>query len=234
MPLLHPAHVLRPGNVVMGAGLSGTLSFRTASKAPDSSPDSQNATNALDQLSTAPALAPWVSGRIGIRGDNEAGLSYSGRSVRLDGRHAFDLKSAALSLGLGATVITAAKQPDRGSDTSNITGGGLDLPILIGYQSKSDVYALWAGPRVGFEYFRGYLQPPVDAGGAGSGTTPWEVSATHGLFGFVAGIRVGFRHIHAALELDGAYHLAEGDLGGHSVAVQQFTLSPAGALIVSF
>ncbi len=234
MPLLHTAQVLRPGNVVMGGGLSGTLSFRTASAAPDATPESQNAANALDQLSTAPALAPWISARIGIRGDNEAGLAYSGRSIRLDGRHAFDLKTVAISLGLGATVITAAKQPDGGADTDNVSGGGVDVPILIGYQSQSDVYALWAGPRIGYEYFRGFIQPPVDAGNAGSNTTPWDVSASHGLFGFVAGLRVGFRHIHAALELNGAYHIAKGDLGGRTVSVQQFTLSPAGALIVSF
>lgn len=230
MPLMHPAHVMLPGRVEMGAGLSGTLSFRAGNTADSS--DAAAAANVLDQLSSAPALAPWVSARIGIAGDNEAGLSYSGRSIRLDGRHAFDLKPTAISLGLGATVITGAKQPQGNADTTNITGGGLDVPILIGYQSQSNVYALWAGPRVGFEYFRGNLQSPVDT--TNPDATPWDVSATQGLFGFAAGVRVGFRNVHAAIELDGAYHLADGQLGGHSVVVRQFTLSPAGAFIVSF
>ena len=53
-----------------------------------------------------PGISPWVSARVGLPHANEAGLTYTGRSLRLDGRHAFSLGGAwALSLGLGASAV---------------------------------------------------------------------------------------------------------------------------------
>lgn len=204
-PLLHPAHVLHPGDVTAGAGLSGELVVNTGSAA-----DSR-----LTQLVAAPGIAPWVGGRFGIAGDNEAGLTYTGRAVRLDVRHAFPLGAAALSVGVGGSVINADRQGDGG--LVGVFGGGVDIPVLFGVHSKSDLYAFWVGPRAGFEAL-------------GDG----DASVRHFLGGFVVGVRGGFRHVHVALELDGAYHRADGTVSGSSLGVGLFSLAPSGALLFSF
>jgi len=210
-PLLHPAHVLNPGNVSAGAGLSGELSLGAASIPADGS--------TLAQLAAAPGVAPWINARVGLVGDNEAGLTYTGRSLRLDARHAFALGTAALSVGLGGSVLAPVRP---GNDVGgSVFGGGVDVPVLFGVHSKSDLYALWIGPRGGFEALNGEVL----------GT---HVSARHLFGGFVFGVRGGFRHVHVALELDGAYHRADGTLFGASAGASLFALTPSGALLLSF
>lgn len=206
-----------------GAGLSGQIALLPlpASKTTDAATTS----NKLQQLAVAPGVAPWVGGRIGIQGDNEGGLAYSGRSLRLDGRHAFSLGGPTLSVGLGASAI-AAQRPGEGRDGSSVYGGGLDLPILFGVKSSSDLYSLWLGPRAGFEFLSGRV--------ATDPTTLADVSARHFFAGFSAGLKVGFRHVHVAIELDGAYHRADGAFAGVKLGLGQFTLTPGGALLLSF
>lgn len=118
-PLLHPAHTLNPGDVAMGAGLSG----RVALLPPDAPPglDAEEAAAGLEALTVAPAIAPWVSARIGLEGANEGGLTYSGRAVRLDGRHAFGLGTPTLSVGLGASVVSA-RRPGNSPDDRSVFG----------------------------------------------------------------------------------------------------------------
>ena len=68
-----------------------------------------------------------------------------------------------------------------------------------------------------------------------SSTRPTRnVDATRWYGGFVLGFRVGFRHVHAALELDGAFHHVRGELAGMKATLEQFTLTPGGALTFSF
>lgn len=206
-PLLHPAHVLHAGEVSAGAGLSGELVVSSGS----------DPSGRLTQLAAASGIAPWVAGRFGLAGDNEAGLTYTGRSVRLDVRHAFPLGTAALSVGLGGSLIIADRGDAGATHGVGVFGGGLDVPVLFGVHSKSDLYAFWVGPRGGFE--------ALDAGNS---------SVRHWLGGFVLGVRGGFRHVHVALELNGAYHRADGTFSGSPIGVGLFSLTPSGALLFSF
>lgn len=227
-PLLHPVHVLPPGEVRAGAGLSGQIAV---TKLPIArSPAAAAPAGKLQQLAVAPGVAPWVGGRIGIQGDNEGGLTYSGRSIRIDGRHAFALGSSpggpALSLGLGASALSA-QRPGEGLNGSSVYGGGFDIPILFGVRSSSDLYNLWLGPRVGMEFMSGRVL-------LNESMSLTDVSARHFYAGFVAGLKVGFRHVHAAIELDGAYHRADGAFAGAKLGLNQFTLTPGGALLISF
>jgi hypothetical protein len=221
-PLLHPAHVLSPGKTMAGAGLSGQLPIRQIPATP--------ATRApLHRLTVAPGVAPWAGARVGLPASFEAGLTYTGRSVRADARHAFEFgTSTALSLGLGASVLMA-RRPGEGDDPSAVYGVGLDLPLLLGFRSRSDLYAFWFGPRAGIEFLSGRIllsnDPSVPAA---------EVSGRHVHAGFVVGARVGFRHVYVALELDGAYHRADGTFSGGSVGLDQFTLTPSGAIQFAF
>src|SRR5258708_26793699 len=77
-PLLHGAHALGPGATAQGAGFSGTFAtgdVKAAARATRSA-DRDAAADAI-----APGVAPWVGARVGIGGENEAGLTYTGRSL---------------------------------------------------------------------------------------------------------------------------------------------------------
>ena len=226
---MHPAHVLSPGETSVGAGLSGQLALKpVAAEAKTGGPN----VGSFQNLGVAPGLAPWVSGRMGLASSNEAGLTYDGRSIRLDARHAFSFGKLTLSTGLGASAIMA-QAPGEGADHSGVFGGGADLPVLLGVKSTSDIYSLWFGPRAGFEILGGRLQLGDSA--------IYDVSARHFYGGLVAGLRVGFRHVHAVIELDANYHRVDGSFktsgstgAGSSTDVQQVSLTPAGALEISF
>jgi hypothetical protein len=236
-PLLHPAHVLRPGVVSAGAGVSGEIAVRplpqpiaaSSPVAPNGSA-SGNEAGLANELGVAPGVAPWVGARFGIVGDNEAGLTYAGRALRLDGRHAFELGGTTLSLGLGASAI-AARRPDAAG--SGVFGGGVDVPLLVGWRSRSDVYAGWLGPRGGVELLRGRILDS-ELGPVAGPATSLDASITHGFVGGVVGARVGFRHLHVAVELDGAWHHVSGSLGPRSASLDQVTITPAGALVATF
>ena len=96
---------------------------------------------------------------------------------------------------------------------------------LLGLKSRGDLYSLWFGPRVGVEILSGRLQ---------MGESLVDASARHFWGGLVAGMRVGFRHVHVAIELDVAYHRADGTFKGASASAEQLTLTPGGALVLSF
>lgn len=222
-PLLHPAHVLSPGKVTVGAGLSGRPVLAALPSAPGT--DEALAENVLQDRTIAPAVAPWVSGRIGITGSNEAGLTYSGRALRLDGRHAFTLtKSVSLSMGLGGELILAGRPSGAGESGF---GGGLDVPLLIGWKSTGELYSGWIGPRAGITWVRGAF-PSADP------TKPLAIVGDHVRVGMVAGFRLGFRHVHVGLEVGGDWNTVSGRMGTTDVSFNQFSLTPAGALIVGF
>jgi hypothetical protein len=236
--MLHPAHVLQPGEIMVGGGVSGEIALERLATTGTMT-DQQNR-GALQNLSVSPGVAPWGAGRVGIAGSWEAGLTYSGREIRIDGRHAFNFGKAALSIGLGASAIVA--QQPQGGNPSGVWGGGGDLPILIGWHSTSDIVSFWFGPRAGFEVWTGQLQLSDYMGG----TPLFSVTGHHLFAGLTAGTRVGFRHVHLALEVNVAYHAAEASFAstmavnggsptpGTNANVQQLSVTPAGALQVSF
>lgn len=218
--------MLTPGKVSLGAGASGQLALRSVGT-------ENSDTVRLEQATVAPGVAPWVGGRAGIDGSNEAGLTYTGRAVRVDGRHAFEFGDMALSAGAGASAIFP-QRPGRGDDETRLYGGGIDVPLLFGVRTRSDFYALWIGPRAGFSIMGGSVRA-VDVVAPGEEEADArEFDARHFHVGLVAGVRAGFRHLHVAVELDGAYHYAEGTLGDQSASIDQVTLTPAGALVLSF
>jgi len=225
VPLLHPAHVLSPGKVTLGAGLSGQPVLRALPSAPET--DEGQAEVLLQERTIAPAVAPWVGARIGFAGSNEAGLTYAGNAVRLDARHAFTLsKSVALSAGLGGQVILAGRKRE-GEEPSALSGGGLDIPLLVGWTSTGGLYSGWIGPRAGISWVQGSM-------GVAGADAPLPLSGRDVRVGLVAGLRVGFRHVHVALEIGGDWHSVAGSLGDADVSFGQISLTPAGALIVGF
>lgn len=242
-PLLHPAHVLPPGEVMVGGGVSGQLALRPIKATPAPSPGAASSSQdqlTLQDVALAPGVAPWGAGRVGLPGSNEGGLTYAGRTFRIDARHAFALgPRTALSVGLGASVMADS---GLGHQSSGVYGGGADIPVLIGFRSTGDLYAFWFGPRGGFDVISAHDVTME------STSTPvlYDITGKHFYAGLTAGARVGFRHVHLAVELNAAYHAADGTLrtsptlampaqgAPASTNVQQLSLTPAGALEVTF
>jgi len=224
-PLLHGAHALDVGATAQGAGFSATFATGEArravglerdSAANGATPGAQAAARSQAVLnSMSPSLAPWVSARIGISGDNEGGLTYTGRGIRIDVRHAFEDDDVALSIGGGASGVHT-------DEPSGPTGVGFDIPVIAGWRSTGGVVTLWAGARGGFEKL-------VAGSAAGTGL---DLRRWYG--GSVVGMALGFRHVHGALELDAYYQSLSGSWAGQDVKVAGVTLTPGAGLILTF
>lgn len=240
-PLMHPAHPLAEDEVTVGAGFSGSFNVTP----PDLQPTDRGEVIAED-AATSPGFAPWVGGRLGLAGDNEVGLTYSGRAARFDGRHAFlfgDEDEYAVSLGLGVSGIL----PDNRTDAydTRISGFGGDVPLLFGFNSTGDVYSLYLGVRGGAEYLTGVI---TTARGPDPIFADTQLNLAQRLLGWhthaggLLGLRIGFRYLYAAFEVEGDMHWAElevaedlnvGAVGGRA-SFRTFAVRPAAAIIGRF
>jgi hypothetical protein len=259
-PLLYPAHTLPEGEVTFAAGTSGRFALgglRRAEKDMEeagatpsgaTTPEQrQSFTNgALVRAAIAPGVAPFVSARVGLGHQNEAGLTYTGRSARLDARHAFEWPSLALSVGGGAIGTFAdsgreAQPPPEGSGAGlrtlslrSVSGYGLELPVLFGYRSSADVVKLWAGLRAGFERY-GYNASVIETPASPASSTG---KATHVWAGGLVGFAIGLSPVEVRVELDAAYESAHGNLvtsGGDLTGdAAGWSLTPAMAISAKF
>jgi hypothetical protein len=240
MPLLHGAQALDPGKVNAGAGLSGTFANAGLGAAVHEARvptldtiDGRAVAARGDAVmaAVAPSVAPWVAARVGIPSNNEAGLTYTGRAVRLDARHSFEDGSLALSIGLGASVMLAGHEQDGATSSTSFQLGlgsvGADIPVLFGWQSDTGIVTVWVGPRGGFEHLTG--DATIDAVGPSG-----SLDLRHWYAGGVVGLALGFRHLHGAFELDTYYQSVDGSLSGIDVHVNGLTLAPSAALVATF
>lgn len=242
---MHPAHALKPGDTRFAAGTSAVFVTGQAREAIDDAqlavprvagvPDPSYGRGALALAAISPGLAPYVAARVGVLPHTEAGLSYSGRTARIDGRYALENSRWAASAGLGASALLhersdVASEQLSGLDLSELNAWGLDVPILVGWRSRADVAWVWAGARGGYEKLGGKATVLAADNLAMTG----EVDASRLYALGVAGLGLGFRHLHAGLELQAGYQCARGSFWGTSHSVEAFSLSPAAALIGSF
>lgn len=204
----------------------------------------------------APGLAPWIGARAGLGGHNEAGATYTGRTVRIDGRHAFGNDSVALSVGAGASGVLMhppSSGPNAASSDSTAPGGrfagkvsdvtatgyGLDVPVIVGYRSTPSIVQVWAGARAGFEQIRADLT--LDSSTAGS--EPARASGTRLYGGGLVGAAIGVSPVWVALELDVYYQSLSGHVDFPSstgqpserdTSLRGVSLVPTGAVIGNF
>jgi len=185
---------------------------------------------ALALATLSPGIAPWIGARVGLGSQNEAGLIYSGRSLRIDARHAFVDGAWALSFGLGGTAVLA--QP-RASDNDlpavriqGTSGWGFDVPVLVGWQSPAGLVRWWTGPRGGYEHLGGRVGLQDVESIAWSGSHRWA--------GAQAGLAMGLRHVFLALELDAFYHWVHVSISDQNFTIHGFTLAPGSALVAKF
>jgi hypothetical protein len=249
-PLLHPAHVLPTGDVRVMAGLSGQAAVGplsddlkaaydqaaqdpTVPGQPGSNP--QYAKGALVAAAVAPGIAPVIGARVGVGAGFEGGAAYTGRGARLDLRKAFGNRSLALSIGAGFDAAFLGRQanaPLPGVDLNALRAFGFDVPVIVGWRSAAGLYQVWAGVRGGYDHVS--IGPvstePVGAGQPLSNT----MSADHGYVGGLAGIAIGLRHIHVALELDATYQLISGTFNGNQAKTSGLVLTPGSAVLFDF
>lgn len=225
---MHSAHPTEKGDVTFGAGFSGTMLVGglVASGTPA---DVEIAKTA----GLAPGIAPWVGARVGFGHGFDAGLAYFGRSVRLDARKSFELPASwAVSVSLAGSALLPRVR-SKGQELDPRVGGfGGDLPLLVGWKSRAEIYSIWLGARGGGEVLNGEHPLPADPGAdvlAVEALRGW-----HAWGGGVLGMRIGFRYLYAVLEVDAAMHWAHATLADRPVDVRQFGLAPAGALVARF
>ncbi len=256
-PLLHPAHTLPRGDVTFAAGTSGHFALgdlRRAERRLDASHEATSAAErrdvvqgALVRFAASPGVAPFLSGRVGLGGQNEAGLSYFGRGLRLDARHAFEWPSVALSVGAAVSGVLSrpgdeperrnAVAPGAGLRTIELTslrGYGAELPVLFGYRSSADVVKLWAGLRAGIErdLFDASVVHSPDVALAAEG------AALRAYGGALVGFSVGLSPIEVRVELDSTYQAIHGNVttpaGELEGDVSGLSLTPAMAISAKF
>jgi hypothetical protein len=253
-PLLHPARTLPGGDIRAAGGISahvvpGSLGedLRRAREivardgagtsspgAPGTNPD--YAKGALVSAAVAPGLAPFVGARVGVGNRFEGGLAYTGRGIRADMRRSFEDGPWSLSVGVGGSATLYGRQ--QGTDLPNVNlaslhGFGLDVPVLVGWESVSGLYTLWAGPRGGFEHVT-VETLTSEPKSVTIGAPPISLEATRWNAGAVVGIATGFRHVHVAIEAGIAYQIVSGTYNGNEVTVRGLTITPASALWWTF
>lgn len=242
-PLLHSAHALAPGKTAFALGVSDRLvlgdeknALDAAQQRPNGAPaapgDARYGQGIAVAVTEGPAVAPYVSARVGIPGSNEAGLSYSGQALRADARHAFEWEHSALSAGLGITGrgLGQSSLDLPGADLDHAHGFGLDLPLLYGYRTDADLISVWAGVRGSVDQWSGNVA--LDERQA------FALSVKRIAAGPVLGLAVGLPPFWVAAELEVDYAHITGSLDRpgtrYDAALSGWSARPAAALIAKF
>lgn len=245
-PLLHPAHPLPAGEMSAGAGASTRIGLGTLEadiQAGETQAEGGTADSIARRAFIAPGVAPWVAARIGLGEGNEGGITFTGRTLRVDARHAFEFDDIALSVGLGGSSIFARRTEAGGAEGEGVLGFGVDLPLLIGWRSRADIVAIWGGVRPAYENLGNFDALPEED--PGNPAPPASLVDAYHLSGSgLVGISVGLRPIWVRLELAATQHWVQaservqGTAGGPdqetSAEFRAFSLAPAGALLVRF
>jgi hypothetical protein len=263
--LMHPAHALPAGRVTLGAGVSNNFVLGDADAAIQSArvaagaetqvsrgtPEEQAyVEGSIADTLVAPGLAPWVGARAGMGYDSDAGVTYTGRAVRVDARHAFQDERVALSVGGGATGRLLRPRSDAGADgravavnqsdipgldAGGVTGWGVDVPVVVGYRTDADLVQVWAGARGGYERSTGEFLLTVDLDATIVDRADVDASRWYG--GALLGLAVGVRPFWVGVELDATYHHLSGELAWRDTApikLQGVSLAPTGAVVGKF
>jgi hypothetical protein len=264
--LMHPAQTLPVDSVSVGAGVSGQFGSSAVNDAIDRGRSAAGqsldvpaaahsyAEGVLTEALLAPGASPWVSARVGLPENTEAGLTYTGRSLRLDGRYALELSEQwTLSLGLGAMglLLTPERSRPRFDPTTDTQtnaraefepsakGWGADLPVLLGYRLWEGFGDVWLGPRLGFEHLTGNLR--LERGDPAS--LRIDVAGTRLWAGLVAGFSLGIPPLWLRFELSSTYQRLSGTLKPaeansgldfDTLEASGWTFSPSGAIVGKF
>lgn len=259
VPMLQPARPLSPSQVEAGAGVSSQAIVGRARRELDDARELDAASDgtavqrqfirgAVHHALQTPGLAPWVNARVGLEGNNEGAITYTGRSARVGARHAWVYGDYAFSAGLGVASLwlrgprSSADTDREGLSTDGLAwdgrGFGADVPLMLGWTARAEVLSLWLGARAGFETIDGGL--PFVAGGV---ATSADAEVTRWYAGGTVGLSVGISPVWVRVELGADYSRGEGRVvlpwaDGDEQTVKErssgISLIPAGAVSVRF
>ena len=175
------------------------------------------------EAADAGGVVPVAYGRYGTEGDYDVGLMIAGTTLRLELRHETVIEEDSTRptwvYGLAPYLgwIPSAEGQSGG-------GGrvGLDLPAAYAVDFGG-IYDIWVGARAGVEYAWG----DFELGGAMQGADAFGVR-----IGAMIGMALGFRRLHALLELTAAYEHWSGSHGALSLTRGGLVLIPAFAIRV--
>ena len=254
---MHPAQPLPPGVTSVSAGAGSHWIGGQARSEIDAAqsqwatsqggPQSLTPSAALAAAQWTPGVFPWVSMRLGLGSQNEAGVAYTGQRARLDARHAIGRGRWAISLGLGATMglmhvravngegtsTFESSESLAGLDTSGVRSVGVDLPFILGWCSAADVARLWLGLRPSYDHGFGDLILNTQ-----NTPTTLEFRSDTLTVSALAGFAIGLRPLFVAMELGFGDAHAHGTLLNspfvattNSASVSAYSFTPAAALI---
>ena len=255
---MHEARALPLGDVRVAGGMSANVPLGSSASAitaakndavsnPSPSPgtDATLAKGALVLAAVTPGVAPVVAARVGVGARFEGGITYTGRAARIDMRRSFDYGKTSLSVGAGMTAVfydshvTSEQDQLATVDLSSLHGYGVDVPVLVGWESRGGIFIAWGGARAGWEHYEISpisTAPPLmlASGDASQAASFFPLSANRYYGALVAGVAGGFRHVHVALEIDVAYQSITGSFDGSEVTVSGLSAAPAGAVWWTF
>jgi len=199
------------------------------------------ARGALVSAALATGVAPFVGARVGLGGDYEAGLAYTGRGARVDARRSVPLARTDGghvygSAGLGGSAVFYGRA-QGGSlpavDLGALRGWGADVPLLVGWESDAGLYRVWGGARGAWEH--AVLSPLASEPKIGTLQPPTiRLEGDRYAIGGVLGLAVGFRRVHVAMEVEVGYQAVVGTYNGTRASAAGLALTPASALWFQF
>ncbi|MEZ4288393.1 MAG: hypothetical protein R3A47_09675 [Polyangiales bacterium] len=196
--------------------------------------------NGYRRAGEAGGVVPAAMVRYGVARDWDLGVVWAGTTGRLDVR-----KERRVQEGIDQRVWLFSIAPYAGWIGNEDASGkgyrvGLDAPILYAAEIGG-LYEFWIGPRFGAEYAAGdFAFGDVSAGGAaaggaaagGAGAARVNMSAWVLKSGATLGMALGFRRIHAIIELTAAWEQCFGTQRGESLRRGGMVLTPAFAMRV--
>lgn len=229
-PILVPARVLRPGRVEVDLGTAFVAPIAASTLDEGRAPAATNEQilrTAASYAFTPPGIASYVGARAGIGHAAEGSLHLIGRTLRLGARreliHDGDFTLSGGLAGRFAFVGGAldSLMPDFEVQRANLYGGELSLVAGI---TRRDIYDVWFGLRGGYLYGDATVQA------AAIQPTSFDLTAHRVEAAAALGMRVGFGHLSAAIELDLRMGWTTGGRDGQRVDALTWALVPAGTL----
>jgi hypothetical protein len=170
-------------------------------------------------------IAPAGFFRIGIARGWDLGVLVAGPNGRLELRTGIRLGPstrfhAGLS-GYGGGLVRETSDVEGGGDGYRV---GALVPIVFALD-LGGILEAWAGARLGFEHVGGQIV---------SGGVMLRGDGTAFRGGLLVGLAIGFRRVHALLELAADYEYWRGHLAGVSFERQGVALVPSFGLRVRF
>lgn len=189
-----------------------------------------------------PAVVTEVAGRIGVVDRFDAGFKYAGTLVKADGKYQFassDDGGPDLAVALGLTHHLG-----YGSSALESAYGLLDFVRLSDYSRNDvelgllasgewdDIVAVYGGLRYMASFIA--LDADIERVETASGVPHSSLSSTFHYAGATGGLRLGYKHIYATMELTVMRVFAKPTVFGEARDLGGFIISPSFGLLARF